>query len=108
MYLYELEFDPKVGYDVSKRFRIDFDPSAHTTKEAAAKALYEALVKENARRGGPDGEVFIKSPEERWFGQNGWVVCWESGPYQWATSCMVSGPWGFCEPYYGFDLCFTD
>lgn len=110
--MHELVYDPSKGRDVVQPFQtLDFDPKAHTTKEAAARALYEALRKASAAIGqNPDREVALWSPDENPFCKGQWGVCWESGPYQWAVgiSMEVSGPWGFCEPYYSFDLHFTD
>jgi hypothetical protein len=108
MELNELVYDEKKGHDVHRPFKIDYDPKTYKTKEAAARGLYDALVKENRRRGGPDGEVIIRSPAEKLFGYECWTVCWESGPYQWGCSAFINGPWGFCETYYGFDLMFVD
>lgn len=105
----ELVFNPAKGYDEFQPFAtLDYDPQAYGTQEDAAKGLYEALRKVAAEKGqNPDIEVSIWAP-----GENGpsWRVSWEAGPYDWAipVSFKVTGPWGFTEPYYGFDLCFTD
>jgi len=87
---------------------LDFDPRAYTTAEAAAKACHEALRKACKHYGqNPDSEVFIREPG---FRGDSWYVCWEAGPYDWAidASPQITGPWGFTEPHYGFDLCFVE
>jgi len=96
----------------SKR-TLDYDPRNYSTKAGAAKGLYKALAKICKAEGlNPEIEMFIHSPQEceaNGYGRN-WRVGWESGPYQWAIplSMEISGSWGYTEPYYGFDLCFTD
>ena len=87
---------------------IDFDPKQFKTKANAAKALHKALSKLAADMGmNADQEVHIWSPEQN---DQGWRVSWEAGPYQWAVGAseLVTGPWGYTEPYYSFDLCFTE
>ncbi|QXN72565.1 hypothetical protein RCTIPTONUS_95 [Rhodobacter phage RcTiptonus] len=88
-----------------------FDPSAHKTKEAAARALHEALCKQAVLAGmSPASEVHIYTPEEteeRGYRKCWWVM-WEAGPYAWGCSAFINGPWGYCETYFGFDLMFTD
>jgi hypothetical protein len=93
---------------------IDYDPTKYKAKAAAAKALHKALRKVCGDMGGnPDTELFIQTPEESaraGCGHN-WRVGWESGPYQWAvgTSFEVeNNPHWYTEPYYSFDLCFTN
>lgn len=109
----ELIYDPRQGRDVAHSIKMDYEPRAYRTKEEAAKGLYEALRKHAANiYGQSPGEVFIQTPDESaasGYGRN-WRVCWEAGPFEWAigASFQVTGPWGFTEPYYGFDLCFTD
>jgi len=89
---------------------IDYDPKKYSTPAGAAKGLYQALRKECKRRGyDPDTEVWIKNPqetEEHGYTGPAWWVCWESGPFEWAVSTFVGGPWGHAEPYWGFDLAF--
>jgi hypothetical protein len=109
----ELVFSPELGYDVNTVIaKLDYDPAAYKTKAAAAKALYKALVKLAKSWGQSEKEVFITSPEESSQGGFGncWRVCWEAGPYEWAISAsfQITGPWGYTEPYYSFDLCFTE
>ena len=91
--------------------RLQFDPTAHQTKEGAAKALYEALCGLCKEMGGDPSYIWIKSPaESEAHGYVGarWHVCWEDGPYDWACGAFVTGPWGYCETYWGFDLIFVD
>lgn len=109
-----LEFDPAKGHDVLKvAHRLDYDPKSYTTKADAAKGLYAAL-REAAKAEGqnPDSEVTLMTPEQSEKAGTGrnWRVLWEAGPFEWAISAswQVTGPWGFTEPYYSFDLCFTD
>lgn len=109
-----LVFDPVKGHDISvTAHKVDFNPGNYKTKAGAAKGLYEALRKcAKAEGQNPDIEVAIYSPEqnkERGYG-NGWSVCWEAGPFEWAVgmSFELTGPWGFTEPYWSFDLHFTD
>ena len=93
------------------------DLSSHKTKAGAAKALYNHLCKcAKAEGQNPDMEVIIKTPEEaKTHGVgNCWWVSWEAGPYQWAIGFSLGGRgsnfeagW-YTEPYYGFDLCFTE
>lgn len=109
----ELVYSPQHGRDMAVNRKIDFDPSKYNTKEAAARGLYAALRKEAARIGqNPDMEVSLFNPErcKEYSGNEQWCVVWEAGPYDWAISMSmeIQGPWGFCEPYYGFDLHFTD
>ena len=88
-----------------------FDPAQHTTKESAAKALYESLRKLAEMHGmNPDTEVCIRTPdetEEQGYGRFWWVM-WEAGPYMWASSAYFGGTWGYCETYWGFDCQFID
>lgn len=115
--LSQLIYDPIKGRDVTHSKQIDFDPSKYDTKEAAAKGLYEALIKYAVEVEGytPElaaGEISCWPPErtEQYSGCRQWCVVWESGPYQWAIpmSMQVRGPNWYTEPYYSFDLHFTD
>lgn len=94
---------------------LDFDPAAHKTAEAAAKALYEALLpKVRAAGQTPDYELAIRTPDEtpRYLvgGYRAWWVVWEAGPFDWAinASFRLHRPEWWTEPYYGFDLLFYD
>lgn len=92
-----------------KTILLDYNPKKYTTKGGAARGLYKALKKACKEYGqDPDIEIAIWSPEEN--SENCWRVSWESGPYQWAigASFKITGPWGFTEPYYSFDLCFVE
>lgn len=88
--------------------QVDF--AGYTTAAGAAKAAHKALRKDCVEWGqDPDFEVFIYSPEqskERGYTQ-GWQVVWECGPDNWGIR-FISGPWGFCETYWGFDLTFCE
>ena len=87
---------------------LDCDPKKCETVEQAAKAVFEAVKKKCKAYGqDPDCEVFIRTPEEN---DGKWYVCWEAGPFDWAVSASfaISGPWGYAEPYYGFDLTFYE
>lgn len=82
--------------------------------ETMAKAAHAVVREMSAEEGqNPDIETFIKTPAEshQYLGgtPNVWIVCWESGPYQWAigTSMAIGAGCGkLCEPYYSFDLTF--
>jgi hypothetical protein len=109
----QLVFDPAKGHDVLMPFAtLDYDPASYSTKGGAAKGFYRALRKVAEATGSDPDSIFIDNPEEsenRGYGRN-WRVVWEEGPFEWAiqASFQVTGPWGFTEPYYSFDLCFTD
>lgn len=110
-YIEELVYNPQRGCDVPHRIPVDFDASKFLTKEQAAIGLYLALCKLAESMGyTAHDEVALWTPEENPFCPGQWGVCWESGPYQWAIgmSMQITGPWGFTEPYYGFDLHFTE
>ena len=87
---------------------LDYDPSKYTSPGRAARGLAAALRKLDKRMGGNGSGIWIKSPAES--KEHGyvdvWHVCWEDGPYDWAVGTFISGPWGHCEPYWGFDLAF--
>lgn len=106
-----LEWDHSVKRDVWKTVEVDYDPTAYTTKEGAARGMYEALKKVAVTLGHLEEEVQLFEPTrtEKYCGTREWCVVWEEGPYQWAIglSMEVHGPWGYCEPHYSFDLCFT-
>ena len=94
-------------------FYLDFDPAKYATIAGAANACYNALVKASKEYGqDPSYEVFIRNPQETFEAGYGkyWQVSWESGPYEWAigASFKITGPWGYTEPYYSFDLCFVE
>lgn len=112
--LHELVYDPKQRRDVrTVAGRIDFDPKAHATAEAAARAFHAALVPIVSASGQkPDIELSLTSPEETEQLGRGrfWSVSWEAGPFEWAIdlSFEITGPWGYTEPHYSFDLCFIE
>lgn len=85
----------------------------YTDKANAAKALYRVLRLYVIEIGGdPDLEVTIRSPEEnKSFGQHPcWYVGFEGGDYAWAigASFTLSNDHWYTEPFYSFDLEFTD
>lgn len=87
-------------------YEIDFDPEAHHTLEEAAKAFHKAICAANLT---DEKYIYVWSPEEtadRGYGYC-WSVCWEEGPYSWASTNFISGPWGYCEAYNSFILCFV-
>ena len=94
---------------------LDFDAAKFKTKAGAAKALYKALCKLAKAMGqDPDIEVSLYTPEQSFARgyTTGWQVQWEAGPYQWAIGASFQvanhkAGW-YTEPYYSFDLCFTD
>jgi hypothetical protein len=91
---------------------IDYDPKRYKTKAAAAKALHKALTKLELELGGNESEVIIQTPKESEAGGYGknWRVIWESGIYEWAIAAEIhnyKAGW-YTEPYYSFDLCFTN
>ena len=93
---------------------IDWNPEKYKTKAGAAKGLYKALCKWAKNVGmKPEIEVCIYTPEQteaRGYGKF-WCVAFEAGPWEWAVHVSLQMPrckWGYCEPYYRFDLHFTD
>ncbi len=112
--LQELVYNPKKGRDVmTSAGKLDFDPQAYKTKANAAKACFEAVKKLAAAHGqNPEIEVALHDPakSKEMIGYECWRVIWEAGPFEWAigASMEITGPWGYTEPYYSFDLCFTE
>ncbi len=88
--------------------------SKATDPEAAAKATYETCCKAAETWGmKPEIEVSIRAPgEPRHHGDiDCWSVAFEAGPYEWAVTASLSVSTRgdvLAEPYYSFDLCFTD
>jgi hypothetical protein len=105
----------------------------YKSAETAARKLH-AWVCEKSRELGQDPaiETALWSPEQaaaRGYSKS-WMVCWESGPYDWAValslgSAYTAGETGrysepdrevqmlgangwFCEPYYSFNLSFIE
>lgn len=107
--------DANYGSPDRERVPIDFDPRQYDTPEDAAKAFHKALRATVTAYGqNPDTECFILTPEQarkRGVGNN-WQVSWEAGPWEWGivASAWVNHPAGkwYTEPYYSFDLCFTE
>lgn len=115
--IYELIYDPIKGRDVTHPMSVNFEPLKYQTSEQAAKALHEALIKFAHEKYGmsvPEAmnEIHCWPPErtKQYSGCEQWCVVWESGPFEWAIalSMEMAGPWGYCEPYYSFDLHFTN
>ena len=86
----------------------NFDPASYATQEEAARALHAGLTELEVSWGGSAEEVRLYAPEDRYQDVAQWAVVWEGGPYEWGVSAHISGPWGFAEPHYSFDLTFTD
>lgn len=88
--------------------------SKATDPEAAARATYEACCKAAEAWGmKPEIEVSIRKPgEPRHHGDiDCWSVAFEAGPYEWAVAASLSVDTRgnvLAEPYYSFDLCFTN
>lgn len=92
---------------------LDYDPTKYKSTAAAAKAFHKALRKLCAEWDmDPDHEVFLCTPDHSEYmgtGRN-WRVVWESGPFEWAIGAsfeVENNPHWYTEPYYSFDLCFT-
>lgn len=104
----EEDYSTQTLYQTMRR-HMDAVPVGQRNAETLAKAAYAAIRETSAEWGqNPDIECFLKAPgEEAYDGErNRWLVCWESGPYQWGTSVSMSLPYGLTEPYYSFDLSF--
>jgi len=93
---------------------LDWNPEKYKTKAGAAKGLYKALCKWCKALGmKPDIEIHIYTPEQteaRGYGKF-WNVSFEAGPFEWAVHASLQMPhckWGYCEPYYSFDLHFVE
>ena len=108
------DWSPEEGNTIST-LDVEFDPLKYKTKAGAAKALYKALCETSKKFGhDPAWEVHLMAPKkssEMGYGNN-WRVSWEAGPYQWAIGtsfqvCNHAAGW-YTEPYYSFDLCFTE
>ena len=86
---------------------------AAESPEAAAKAVHALCVKAAKEWGmKPELEVSIRKPGEKRHHDhiNCWSVSFEAGPYEWAIAASLNVPLGskvLAEPYYSFDLCFT-
>lgn len=96
------------------RLPIQYNPANYNNCESAAKAFYEALKPVVEAYGqNPETELFISPPDktaERGYGRQ-WQVSWEAGPYEWgivASMDFMFGNGWYTEPYYSFDLCFTE
>lgn len=88
--------------------------SRATDPEAAAKRTYEVCCKAAEAWGlNPSMEVGIRAPgEPRHHSDIGcWAVSFEAGPYEWAIAASLNLDTKgkvLAEPYYSFDLCFTE
>lgn len=92
------------------RVKCDAIPRLDRNAENMAKATH-AAIRELCKAWdmNPDIECFIRAPGEEAYDGSGahrWLVCWESGPYQWAIPASLSLPYGLTEPYHSFDLNF--
>jgi hypothetical protein len=54
-----------------------------TTAEDAARTLYASIHNASKVHG---GKALLRTPED---GEFGFLVCWDSGPEQWAESYVV-------------------
>lgn len=103
-----LAYDPAVGYDRTQVVgQIDFDPNAYKDRTAAAVAFYAALQKFAKDNGYNPDNVILNPSYHTGISQ---CVCWEEGPYQWGqymTGSLHAHGW-YTEPYYSFDVCFTE
>ncbi len=88
--------------------------SAAATPAEAAESVYRACVDAaNAWGMTPAIEVAIRKPGERRHHDdiNCWSVVFEAGPYQWAVAASLNVDTKgkvLAEPYYSFDLCFSE
>ena len=98
----------ELGYESS--FEIDFDPSKHKTAKGAATAFFLAVFKLAGELGYSKNDVSLWSPEtaKEYSGNPNWTVCWESGPYEWATCTYLSGKGWETTPDRSFSLSFYD
>lgn len=88
--------------------------SIASTPRDAARRVYKVCV-QAAKAWGmkPDIEVAIRKPgEPRHHSSTGcWSVVFEAGPYQWAVAASLNVDTKgkvLAEPYYSFDLCFSE
>lgn len=111
----EEELEVRLGQSVGTRIAEAMKKiKGKATAEKMAKTAYEVVRAMSAEIGqNPDIETFIKTPKESHNYCGGtpgiWLVCWESGPYEWAY--QASGKIGevtgkLCEPYWSFSLNF--
>tara|TARA_R100001086_G_C11729599_1_gene229304 strand:- start:298 stop:657 length:360 start_codon:yes stop_codon:yes gene_type:complete len=90
------------------------DLSKYQHSGPATKALHKALRKLAQDLGQDPDEVMLVRPEDNELIAHeyisGWGICWEGGPYEWAVNIkdsnghFISGPWGYAEPGYSFNL----
>lgn len=107
----EFRYSESVGDRISAAMK---NIKGKVTAEKMAKTAHAVVREMSAEQGqNPDIETFIKTPEESHDFMGGtpniWIVCWESGPFEWAISASmkvgeITGKQ--CEPYWSFDLCF--
>ncbi len=109
-----LEYQPARDGDVLIDLspKIAFTPSKYKTRQRAAIAFHTALVQFADAAGYTGKNVLLWTPEQsvQKRGSAEWMVCWEEGPFEWATNMSAQlhhHPHWFTEPYYSFDLCFT-
>ena len=89
------------------------DLSKYRTSGPATKALHKALRRLAEDFGQNPDDVMLVHPEDNdLVGHQyieGWGVCWEGGPYEWAYALSnANGPWGYAEPGYSFNLHMVD
>jgi len=102
-------YDEEWGYT----WDLNVDLSRYQTAGPATKALHKALQRLAGDLGQDPDEVMLVRPEDNdLVGHqyiDGWGICWEGGPYEWAIGLSnASGPWGYAEPGYSFNLSMVD
>lgn len=106
----EMENDIMIaGLLAAMRKHMDAVPSDQRNAETMAKAAYEGVRETCVNCDmNPDIECFLRAPGEEAYDGAGdrWLVCWESGPYQWGVALSMALDYGLTEPYYSFDLAF--
>lgn len=108
IFLRTLAYDEKAGRDTARVVgQIDFDPKKYNSKTDAAHAFHDAL-RQFAKANGYNSNNVIMNPD--YHDGQGPCVCWEEGPYQWGqymTEYLHANGW-YTEPFYSFDVCFTE
>lgn len=103
-----LAYNEKAGRDMPTDVgQIMFTPAHYPKKEDAATAFFAALKAFAVANGyNPDNVIMNPSYAEGHYP----CVCWEEGPYQWGqymTEYLHAHGW-YTEPFYSFDVCFTE
>ena len=110
---YEANLDHHMGESLSVKLANSVKglKSAKEIAEALAKAMKEEIAAQGMK---PDIEGFIHDPakSKSHVGYENWHVCWESGPYEWASAASwkinevleKNGSKFHVEPYWSFSL----